>query len=240
MFPDRHLENTYFALGNVGTHRPSSHLVLQPQWSTGRDVTTTSPTAPGDPPPSAFPSPEKLLDGVACAGIFSGKTNGDSDPLIERWKRPRDLDTFSNQLRRDHFVRLSGLEEYEISPGIRAAAPERVEQRVPLLSLFFYFQSHSVHVAGVTQAGSSGRHREPVEAVRGANAVAFRGSGKPFRCDRVAYRHSGQPVDLSEGPEHHDIGATARQLHGGLLREIRFEFEVGLIDDDGCPLRRIT
>jgi hypothetical protein len=28
------LENTYFALGNVGTHRPSSNLVFQPQWST--------------------------------------------------------------------------------------------------------------------------------------------------------------------------------------------------------------
>jgi hypothetical protein len=33
-------------------------------------------------------------------------------------------------------VWLSGLEEYEISPGIRAVAPERVEQIVPLLSLF--------------------------------------------------------------------------------------------------------
>ena len=136
----------------------------------------------------------------ACARIFCGKTNGDSDPLIERWKRPRDLDTFSNQLRRDHFVRLSGLEEYEISPGIRAAAPERVEQRVSLLSLFNHFQSHSVHVAGVSQTCGSGCQREPVEAVRGANAVAFQGSGKPFRCDRIAHRHSGQPVDLSESP----------------------------------------
>jgi hypothetical protein len=83
----------------------------------------------GETPASAFPSPEKLLDGVACAGIFCGNTNGDSDPLLERWKRPRDLDTFSNQLRRDYFVRLSGLEDYE-SPGIRAAAPERVSRPV--------------------------------------------------------------------------------------------------------------
>ena len=100
--------------------------------------------------------------------------------MIEGRERPGDLDTFTNQLRRDYFVRLSRLEGYEISPGIRAAAPNRIEQRVPLLSLFDYFRSNSVHVAWVSQAGSSGCQREPVEAVRGANAIAFEGSGKPF------------------------------------------------------------
>ena len=74
-------------------------------------------------------------------------------------------------------MRLSRLEEYEISPGIRVAAANRVEQRVPLLSLFDHFQSNSVHVAGVSQASSSGCQREPVEAVRGAEVVAF-GSGR--------------------------------------------------------------
>jgi len=41
-------------------------------------------------------SPEKLFDRVACANIFCGKTNGDSDPVIEWRERPRNLDTFIN------------------------------------------------------------------------------------------------------------------------------------------------
>jgi hypothetical protein len=41
-------------------------------------------------------SPEKLFDRVACANIFCGKTNGDSDPVIEGRERPRNLDTFFN------------------------------------------------------------------------------------------------------------------------------------------------
>src|ERR1700720_3741369 len=91
-------------------------------------------------------SPEKIFDRVARPRIFFGKTNGDSHPVIEQRERPRDLDPFIHELRSDDFVRLSGFEEYEISPGIRAAAPDRVEQRVPLLSLLRDLQSHSVHV----------------------------------------------------------------------------------------------
>jgi hypothetical protein len=71
--------------------------------------------------------------------------------------------------------------------------------------------------------------------VRRAEAVAFQGTSDPLRCNCIAHRHPGQPVDLSEGPEHYDIGAAARQLDGGLLREVRFEFEISLIDNDGCP-----
>src|ERR1700730_7724176 len=95
-------------------------------------------------------SAEKLLDRVACAHIFCGKANGESDPAIEGRERPRDFDAFIEELRRYYFVRFSRFEEYEIAPGLRVAAPERVEQRVPLLSLFNYLQSHSVHVAGVS------------------------------------------------------------------------------------------
>ena len=57
-------------------------------------------------------SPQKLLDGVACARIFCGKTNGDSDPLIEGRERPRDLDAFIEESHRDYFVRFSRFEEY--------------------------------------------------------------------------------------------------------------------------------
>src|SRR6267142_5720024 len=131
-------------------------------------------------------SSEKLFDRVACARIFCGKTNGDSNPAIEGRERPRDLDVFLKELCRDHFVRLSRFEENEISPGIRAATPHRVEHHVPLLALFDYFQSNSIHVAVVSQARSRGRQREPIEAIRGAKAVAFQAIGKPFRCNRVA------------------------------------------------------
>ena len=41
-------------------------------------------------------SPEKLFDRLACAHIFYGKTNGDSDPVIEGRERLRNLDTFTN------------------------------------------------------------------------------------------------------------------------------------------------
>ncbi len=60
-------------------------------------------------------SPEKLFDRVLCARILCWKTNGDSDPVIEARERPRDLDTFINEMRRDYAVRLSRFEENEIS-----------------------------------------------------------------------------------------------------------------------------
>ena len=121
----------------------------------------------------------------------------------------------------------------------RDAVAEHRMPAGPLLSLYDYFQSNCVHVAGVSQAGSSCQ-REPVEAVCGAEAIAFQGISKRFRCDRAAQRHPGQPVDLSEGPEHYDIGAAARQLHCGFLRKVGFEVEIGLIDDDGCRPGHLT
>ncbi len=126
-------------------------------------------------------SSEKLFDRVACARIFCGKTNGDSNPAIEGRERPRDLDVFLKELCRDHFVRLSRFEENEISPGIRAATPHRVEHHVPLLALFDYFQSNSMHVAVVVDLSKSPEHNDIGAGARQLDGVFCAKSGSNSR-----------------------------------------------------------